>query len=250
VRRLLPPGADAPHHDEPLDDTALTGLYEPPDRPWLRVNFVTSVDGAVEVAGYSAGLGSAADRRVFDLLRQYPDALLLGAGTLRHEGYGPMVLDEPHRAARLARGLSGYPRLVVVSRRLDLAPTHPALADAPLRATVLTCGTAPPDRITALSAVADVVVAGEQDVDLVAGLAGLRERGMPQVLCEGGPHLFGALTAAGLVDEVCLTVTPMLAGPGAGRITAGVPTAPRGLVLRHLLEEDGVLLLRYTRPDL
>ncbi len=243
MQRLLPAG-----DGQPLDDDALRTLYQPPDQPWLRVNFVTGVDGAVEVAGYSAGLGGAADRRVFDLLREYPDALLLGAGTLRHEGYGPLVLEDRQRDLRLARGLSGYPRLVVVSRRLDLAPTHPALADAPLRATVLTCATAPPDRVTALSAVADVLVAGEQDVDLAAGLAQLRARGLAQVLCEGGPHLFGSLVAADQVDEVCLTISPMLAGAGAGRIIAGPPTGPHGLVLRHILTEDGVLLLRYTRP--
>jgi riboflavin biosynthesis pyrimidine reductase len=249
LRLLLPANGLPPGTGDPVDDSSLARLYQPPgDRSWLRVNFVTSVDGAVEVDGYSAGLGSAPDRRVFDLLRRYPDALLLGAGTLRHEGYGALKLDEGSRAAREERGLTGYPRLVVVSRRLDLAPTHPALADAPLRATVLTCAKAPPDRITALSAVADVVTVGDDSVDLAAGLAVLRERGLAQVLCEGGPQLFGSLTAADLVDEVCLTVSPLLAGPGAGRITAGSPTAPRGLVLRHVLSQDGVLLLRYTRP--
>jgi len=140
-----------------------------------------------------------------------------------------------------------YPRLIVVSGRLDLSPTHRAFADAPARPAILTSEKAPPDRVTALSAVADVVAAGTDQVDLAAGLAALREQGIRQVLCEGGPHLFGSLTAAGLVDEVCLTVSPLMAGAGAGRITAGPPAAPAGLWLRHVLEEDGVLLLRYTR---
>jgi riboflavin biosynthesis pyrimidine reductase len=250
VRLLFPPRPGFP--GEKLDDEALTRLYQPPDRvpadrPWLRVNFVASVDGAVEVDGYSKGLGSPADKRVFGLLRGYPDALLVGAGTLRHEGYGPVRLDEARRDRRVTNGQSGYPGLVVVSGRLDLAPTHPALAAAPVRPTILTCEQAPADRRTALAGVADVIAVGAADVDLAAGLAALRRRGVRQVLCEGGPHLFGALTTADLVDEVCLTVTPMLTGPGAGRITAGPPSPVRDLALAHVLEDSGVLLLRYTR---
>jgi riboflavin biosynthesis pyrimidine reductase len=90
-------------------------------------------------------------------------------------------------------------------------------------------------------------VHGEREVDLAAGLAQLRAGGMAHVLCEGGPHLFGALTAADLVDEVCLTVSPMLAGPGAGRITAGPASDLRGLALATALVDDGTLLLRYER---
>ena len=231
-----------------LDDAALTELYRPDrGRPGLRVNFVTSVDGAVEIDGYSKGLGSPADKRVFARLRWYPDVLLLGAGTLRHEGYGPIRLAGAATSWRQEQGLTPYPRLVIVSGRLDLSPTHPALADAPLRPIVLTRADAPADRRAALADVADVLVVGESSVDLAAGLAELHRRGLTQVLCEGGPHLFGALTAAGLVDEVCLTVSPLLAGAGAGRITAGPPTTPHGLPLAHVLIEDDTLLLRYSR---
>ncbi len=138
---------------------------------------------------------------------------------------------------------------MVVSGRLDLAPTQRALAEAPVRPIILTCRTAPPDRVTALAGVADVLAVGDDRVDLAAGLEELRRRGLTQLLSEGGPHLFGALTAADLVDEVCLTVSPLLAGPGAGRITAGIPSPPRGMRLAHALEEDGTLLLRYTRVN-
>ncbi|HKT02235.1 MAG TPA: dihydrofolate reductase family protein, partial [Rugosimonospora sp.] len=135
----------------PLDDAALTELYAPPPGvPSLRVNFVTSVDGAVEVEGYSAGLGSPADKKVFGLLRMYPDALLVAAGTVRHEGYHAVRLDEHRRAWRLEHGLPAYPRLVVVSARLDLDPTQDALAAAPVRPIVLTHAAAPPDRRAAL----------------------------------------------------------------------------------------------------
>jgi riboflavin biosynthesis pyrimidine reductase len=232
----------------PIDDEALRALYRPePGRPSLRVNFVTSVDGAVEIDGYSAGLGSPADKKVFALLRMFADALLVGAGTLRHEGYRAVRLDPERRQWRARHGLSPYPRLVVASARLDLDPTHPALCQAPVRPVILTHAAAPPDRRTALAAVADLRLHGETEVDLRAALLGLRAEGAGHVLSEGGPHLLGALTAADLVDEVCLTVAPLLAGAGAGRISAGPPSAVRGLALAHALRAGDNLLLRYAR---
>ncbi len=232
----------------PLSDDALTELYAPPDGvPTLRMNFVTSVDGAVELEGYSAGLSSPVDKKVFGLLRMYPHAVMVGAGTLRHEGYGPVTLDEARRDWRREHGLDPYPRLVIVSARLDLDPTNPALAAAPVRPIVVTHAGAPPDRRTALSAVADVHVHGATDVDLRAALTALHEQGIRHILSEGGPHLLGAMTAADLVDEVCLTISPMLAGPGAGRIVAGPPSPVRGLTLAHALWSDDNLLLRYAR---
>ncbi|OLB80657.1 MAG: hypothetical protein AUI14_05880 [Actinobacteria bacterium 13_2_20CM_2_71_6] len=189
----------------PIDDDTLVALYQPAG-PGLRMNFVTSVDGAVEIEGRSAGLGNPADKLVFGLLRQYPDGLLVGAGTLRREA-----------------------------------------SEAPVRPIVLTCRNAPPDRVTALSTMADVLAHGDDEVDLRAAFADLRERGIGTVLCEGGPHLFGSLTAADLVDEMCLTVSPLLAGPGAGRITAGSPSPVRDLRLAHALYAEDAILLRYAR---
>jgi riboflavin biosynthesis pyrimidine reductase len=231
----------------PLSDDALTSLYEQPDAG-VRMNFVTSVDGAVEIEGRSAGLGNPADKKVFDLLRQHPDGLLVGAGTLRQEGYNAVRLDPSRRAWRESRGLDPYPVLIVISRRLDLSPASPALAEAPRRPIILTSLDAPPDQVTALSVVADVVAHGSSSVDLRACFLELRERGIARILSEGGPHLFGSLTAADLVDEVCLTVSPLLAGAGAGRITAGPPSEVRDLALRHVLWADDALLLRYARP--
>jgi riboflavin biosynthesis pyrimidine reductase len=230
----------------PLDDAALTALYGRGDRPRLRVNFVTSIDGAVALDGYSAGLSGEPDKRVFGLLRMLCDALVVAAGTLRHEGYRAVRLDEARRAWRQAHGLAAYPTLVVVSGSLRLDPAQAAFADAPVRPVVLTTddATAP----AGLSEVADLVRCGTGRVDLAGGLAELRRRGLEHLLCEGGPHLFGALTAADLVDEVCLTVAPLLAGPGPGRITAGTVSPPRDLPLRHVLAtDDGVLMLRHAR---
>lgn len=229
----------------PLDDDALIALYPRAGQPVLRMNFVASIDGAVELEGHSEGLSGKADKRVFGLLRMVCDALVVGAGTLRHEGYRAVRLDERRRAWRRDRGLAEYPTLVVVSRSLNLDPESAAFADAPVRPVVLTC-----ERATApagLTDVADLVRVGAERVDLAHGLAELRRRGHGQLLCEGGPHLFGSLTAADLVDEMCLTVAPLLTGPGAGRITAGPTTPPLGMALRHVLTAEDSLLLRYRR---
>ncbi|PPA58635.1 pyrimidine reductase family protein [Micromonospora chalcea] len=229
-----------------LTDPELTALYGRSARPHLRVNFVSSADGAVTLDGYSAGLSGEPDKRVFGLLRMLCDALVVAAGTLRHEGYRAVRLSPERRAWRRERGLAEFPTLVVVSGSLDLDPAQAAFADAPVRPIVLTHADAVPP--PGLTDVADLVRCGPGRVDLAAGLAELRRRGLDQVLCEGGPHLFGALNAADLVDELCLTVAPLLAGAGPGRITAGDASPPRHLPLRHVLAAAyGVLMLRYAR---
>jgi riboflavin biosynthesis pyrimidine reductase len=230
-----------------LDDEALTWCYGRSEVPTVRVNFVTSVDGAVEVDGYSAGLSGPADKRVFGILRKVCDGLLVGAGTMRHEGYRAIKLDESRRAWRVAHGLTPVPTLVVVTGRLAVDPASPVFTEAPVRPVVLTTTSA--SAPAGLDDVADVVRVGEREVDIAAGLAALRERGLNQILCEGGPHLFGTLTAADLVDELCLTVSPWLAGPQSGRIIAGSHRdgGPMPLRLHHSLVADDLLLLRYTR---
>jgi len=246
IVRLWPVADAEPGNDAALDDDALADAYAP-DRPSVRVNFVTSTDGAVELAGYSEGLSGPADQRVFGVLRMLCDGLLVGAGTLRHEGYGAVRLNGRRRDWRTSRGLPPYPTLVVVSRSLALDPRQGAFADAPVRPIVLTCATAPAAAAAALAEVADVVTVGERAVDLRAAVDLLRERGLSHLLSEGGPSVLGALTAADLVDELCLTVSPLLAGPGAGRITAGPGSPPRRLSLRHALAAEGMLILRYAR---
>jgi riboflavin biosynthesis pyrimidine reductase len=242
VLRLLPPTG-------PLDDDELVAAYAPQrPGPSLRVNFVTSLDGAAQVDGYSRGLSSDADRMVFHVLRRHTDAVLVGAGTLRHEGYGPARMKPEEQQWRVDRGLAPHPTLVIVSSTLDLDPNHPSLAEAPVRPIVLTHAGTDPDRRQALSATADVVVCGESAVDLSTGVADLHRRGLNAILCEGGPHLFGTLLAADLVDELCLTVSPLLAGPGSGRIIAGATgPAPRDFRAAQIIEADGNLFLRYTR---
>lgn len=241
IRRVWPAPVDGP-----LDDERLADLYGRPGPAHLRVNFVTGLDGAVELDGHSAGLSGEPDKRVFGVLRMLCDALVVGAGTLRQEQYNALRLDERRRAWRRAHGLAEYPTLVVVSRSLTLDPAQAAFTDAPVRPLVLTSERA--NAPAGLTDVADLLRHGTDKVDLAGGLAALHARGLRHLLCEGGPHLFGALTAAGLVDELCLTVSPLLTGPGAGRITAGPSCPPLGMTLRHVLAaDDGALILRHTR---
>ncbi len=233
----------------PLDDDGLFEAYRlTRQSPWLRVNFVSSLDGAVESDGYSRGLSNPADKAVFGLLRAHADAVMVGAGTLRHEGYGPVRTSADHLVRRHAAGIAEHPTLVVVSAALDLDPASRAFTEAPVRPVVLTHASAPPQQRDALEAVADVVVCGDSVVDMVVGRTELNRRGLEQVLCEGGPHLFGALLAADLVDELCLTVSAVLTGAGAGRIVAGAGrSTPQPMRLVHILESGDALLTRYAR---
>ncbi|WP_349867424.1 pyrimidine reductase family protein [Leifsonia sp. WHRI 6310E] len=245
IGRLFP----APAQDA-LSDADLTALYDLPTRsPWVRVNFVSSVDGAATVQGLSAGLGGDADHRVFDLLRRLCDVVVVGAGTVRAEGYGPMRVDRASQRARVAAGLTEQPVFALVSAGLDLDPAGPIFTDAPVRPIVVTTETAPAEKGDALAAVADVLVCGVDRVDPAAMVAALAERGLARIHCEGGPHLFGDLITAGSVDELCLTVSPELVAGTASRIATGAtPPVPRELRLAHVLQSESTLLLRYVRP--
>lgn len=231
-----------------FDDATLLERYAVPDRsvPHLRVNFVSSLDGAAWRDGRSGGLGDAWDHQVFALLRRLADAILVGAGTIRVEGYVGPLLDEAAQRWRVEHGLPPHPPLAIVSHRLDLDPASEVFTRAPVRPLVLTRAGAPSDRRDALAQVADLVVHGDDQVDLVAARAELAERGLSQVLCEGGPSLFGSLIAAESVDELCLTLSPVLESGTAPRIASGLPHA-LPMRLAHALPGGPMLFLRYLR---
>jgi riboflavin biosynthesis pyrimidine reductase len=227
-----------------LSDDALVTELRAAD-PVLRVNFVSSVDGAATRDGLSGGLGDPADRRYFELLRRVADVVLVGAGTVRAEGYGPMRVSTDSATWRASHGLAPHPVFAIVTGSLDLDPRSRIFTEAPARPIVVT--TAGHDT-RALAEVADVVEAGAGErIDADAGVAALRARGLSRILCEGGPQLFGALLAADLVDELCVTVEPSLEAGDARRIAAGELPAPRALELVHVLRAGSTLLLRYAR---
>jgi riboflavin biosynthesis pyrimidine reductase len=231
------------------DRDALLAAYALPDRERRRVrmHFVASLDGAATLDGRSGGLGDASDRLAMQVLRTLADVVLVGAGTVRAEGYGGVAVSEADAAWRVARGLPEQPRLAVVSSALALDPASAFFTAAVTRPIVVTHAGAPLARRAALDAVADVVAVGEQAVDLRAMLDVLAERGLRQVLCEGGPHLFGALLEADLIDELCLSLSPTLVGGDAGRIVRGTPEVERGMQLVHAIPAGDLLLLRYRR---
>ncbi|TPX01687.1 pyrimidine reductase family protein [Schumannella luteola] len=218
------------------------------DGAWLRLNFVSSLDGAATREGLSGGLGRGGDKRVFDLQRRWADVVLVGAGTARAEGYGAMVLDDDAVAWRRAQGLAPHPVFALVSGRLDLDPASPIFAEAPVRPIVYTVASAPAGARAALAAVADVMDAGDTSVDPARLRAELAARGLRRIHAEGGPSLAGAFLTAGVVDELCLTIAPTLEGGPAGRIAHADAAAPTGMrPASVLLSGDGELLLRHVR---
>ena len=229
----------------PPTTDGLVELYPRQAGPTLRVNFIASADGAVTLGGLSGGLHGPGDKEIFDSLRTVCDALVVAAGTVRAENYDALRLTPAARQWRREQGLPEFPLMVIVSRSLDLDLDQLVFADAPIRPIVVTTTSAPAERV---ATAADVIAVGERDVDLPAAVAALHARGATQLLCEGGPQLLGAMTAADLVDELCLTVSPLLAGGGAGRIAAGAATdEPRPMALRHVLTLADMLFLRYVR---
>lgn len=205
-----------------VTDRQLATIYAWPthgvDRPWLRVNFATSIDGAVaDSSGVSAGVSSPDDKRVFALLRALCDAVIVGAGTARAESYGPVTIRESMAELRAEAGLTTPPRLVLVSASAALDPNSAMFTDAPpnARTIVVTSNQAPPTNVRSLAAVAEVVRVGDGGVDLRSAIDHLQGLGLKHLLCEGGPTLFGDLLAAHLVDDLCLTTSPLLVGRGA-----------------------------------
>lgn len=231
-----------------LDD--LVELHVPRDRatPRVRANFVASVDGSATAAGRTRDLGGPADLLVFDLLRRLCDVVVVGAGTVRDEGYGPMRLGDEAVAWRRAAGLPDHPVFAIVSGSLGLDPTSGVFADAPVRPVVLTHDGAPRRARARLDEVADVVSCGRDRVDPRLLVRALAERGLPQVHTEGGPALFGDLVAAAVVDELCLTVSPNLEGGAGPRIVAAREAmALKGLALDHVLLSGDMLLTKWSR---
>nr|WP_307849530.1 pyrimidine reductase family protein [Qaidamihabitans albus] len=236
----------------PLTDADLEEIYGYPaglSGPWVQANFVSSADGAVSVGDRSAGLSHPADKRIFALGRDLADVVLVGAGTVKAEKYRGARAGELRVERRRRLGLSDVPPIAVVSGRCTITPDDPIVADTVVPPIVLTTESAPAHRRADLAAAgAEVLTAGEHSVDLRAALGALGEMGLRRVNCEGGPHLFATLVAEDLVDQLCLTIAPLLAGAGADRIVAGRATdVPRGLRLVSLLHEDGFTMFRYRR---
>jgi riboflavin biosynthesis pyrimidine reductase len=218
------------------------------DRPSVRLNMIVSVDGGTSWNGVSGALGGPADAALFGVMRSFADVVLVASGTMRAEQYGPARLPADVQARRRERGQRPVPPIAVVSQRCDFDWSTPFFNEATERPIVITVASADPANIARAADVADVVIAGDELVDLTRGVTALGDRGAQHVLAEGGPTLNGELAREGLLDEVCLSLAPLLASGDAKRIIAGSTLDELARVrLRSICEEDDYLFLRY-RP--
>lgn len=241
-----------PGHQPGVDvEAAVAAEVRPGDdrRPWVYTNMIASADGGTAVDGLSGDLGGPGDQAMFAALRSAADAILVGASTVREERYRPPRRPDEIRERRRAEGRRPDPRLVVVTRGLDLDPALPLFGDAGNPPLIVTVDSAPADRRAALDPVAELVEAGADGVDLGAALGELARRGIRTVLSEGGPSINGQLVAGDLVDEWNLSLSPRLLGGDSRRAAVGpVPGGPpRGMRLARVWTDDHFLFCRWLR---
>ena len=216
--------------------------------PWVMLNMIGSVDGAIAVDGLSGGLGNDADLAVFKTLRSLADVVLVAAGTARAEKYKVPSVDDALAAGRKDRGQTEAPVIAVVTRSLSLDLDGPLFASPSYRPVVVTVTDAPADRRAQVAEVADVVTAGTGDVDLTKAIGQLAERHGAIVLAEGGPTLNGLLAYEDVLDELSLTVSPLLVGGTVGRMINNGPShEPRRFQLDRAATAGGLLFTRYLR---
>jgi riboflavin biosynthesis pyrimidine reductase len=235
-------------------DDGLSDLYTYPDglqRCWVRGNMISSLDGGATEGGKSGGLGGAGDRALFKLMRQRADVILMGAATVRIENYSGAQLTVAQREARQRRGQAEVPPIAVITGSGDLDHDSKFFTRTEVAPIILTGSNAVADTRHRLGSVAEVIDASGADparVDPAVALRVLAERKLFRVLTEGGPGMLGLLIENDLLDELCLTVAPVLVGGIARRIATG-PGQVHTLMRRsHVLtDEDGYLYTRYVR---
>jgi riboflavin biosynthesis pyrimidine reductase len=217
---------------------------------WLRANMVTTLDGAAQHDGRSRTISSATDMRIFGVLRGIADVVVVGAETVRQEGYRPARRREDLDAVRADAGQAPVAAIAVVTASLALDFSAPLFTSPLVPTLVLTGAAAPAEGLRAAErAGAEVIITGDgAGVDPARAVAALAGRGLRRLLTEGGPRLLGQFVSAGVLDELCLTMSPLLASGYAQRIAAGPAVAvPERFGLTSLIEEDGFLFSRYSR---
>ena len=237
-----------------VDDDRLAELYAYPadlTRCLVRGNMISSLDGGAASDGTSGGLGGAGDQRVFRVLRELADVIVVGAGTARTENYSGAQMTVAQRGERQRRSQSEVPPIALVTRSGHVDRDLPVLTRTEVPPLVLTCDDAVADTRSRLGGAADVLACSAADpaeVEPSAVLAALAERGLTRVLCEGGPTLMGTFVEHGLLDELCLTTAPKLVGGAAPRIVAGTGHVLADMRRVHLIADtEGYLYGRYTR---
>lgn len=250
MRNLLTPSAT---HQTELTDEDILGLYAPPSdesQAFVRFNFVMTADGGATHRGVSGEIGGEGDKRMFQLLRRHAHVLVMGAGTVRAEGYEGDLLSAEDKTWREQNGLSQVLPVALISGGLHLEPSDQFFAQAPTTPIVYTAETSSPEAREKLSAVAEVVIAGRDSVEPALVVKDLVARGYRNIHSEGGPTVFGDFQRANLVDSLCVTIAPKTAGPGEKRIGGEGPTegnALRQMTLHNLLEHHGELFAEYRK---
>lgn len=239
--------------DRELSHDELPQLYGyPADRTWVRANFLTSLDGGATVEGLSGALGSPGDRAVFVVLRELADVIVVGAGTVRSEGYSGAQLSVAQRQQRQARGQGEVPPLAIVTKTGHLERDLAVFTRTEVAPFVLTCAAVADETRHRLSGLAAEVIdcsgADPAEVDVAAIVANLAERDLRRILTEGGPTLLGTFIEHDLLDELCLTIAPFVVGGLARRIAAGPGQLQTRMRCGHVLTDDaGYLYTRYVK---
>lgn len=238
-----------PFNASPDPVVDLLGLYLNDERvvesrPWVMMNFVSSIDGGTAFDGRSSRLSDEDDQELFKTLRAVPDVILVGAATVQAEDYGPVMLDDERRGRRLAVGLTEVPVLAIVSGRLSFDPEARVFSDPDHQPMVITGPDAEPAKLAMLGDAADVII-----LDEITPAAILTRLGAASVIhCEGGPRLAGQFVAAGLVDEMHITVAPKMISGKSARVAHGPsPDSPLEMTLDRALIGEESLFLRYLR---
>jgi riboflavin biosynthesis pyrimidine reductase len=241
---------------ESVDEGRLADFYTYPDNLrscWVRGNMIASLDGGATADGKSGGLAGKGDRAVFSQMRHAADVILVGASTVRIENYSGAQLPVAARQARQRRGQAEVPPIAVITRSGDLDPSALLFTRTEVPPLILTSARTVEDTRHRLGAVAEVIDTSGADpnsADPTVILNVLAERGLFRVLAEGGPLFLGSLIENGLMDELCLTVAPILVGGASKRIVTGLGDVHTKMRRAHLLaDDDGYLYTRYVRAD-
>jgi riboflavin biosynthesis pyrimidine reductase len=216
---------------------------------WVTGHMVAGLDGTSAVGGRVGPLSTSPDQALFRRMRQIADMVLVGAETVRSEGYGPVRLSDEAQQWRRRLGMSPTPPLAVVSRSLGFDWTAKVFTDAPedARTHLITCAAADPKRLAEAEELATVIVAGDERVEPAAALQALAELGRRVVLCEGGPTWLGELVAADRLDELCLTISPLMGGDPLPVSVTPPGSRLAAFELKDTMAQDHTLFLRYER---
>ncbi|MEH3141193.1 MAG: pyrimidine reductase family protein [Mycobacterium kyogaense] len=234
-----------------IDRAELITRYAYPAERWVRANMIASADGGATSGGTSGGLGGDGDKAVFSVLRELADVILVGAATVRAEDYSGVSVTAEQRAAREARGQAAVAPIALLTRSGSVDPDAAVFQRTEVPPIVFTSAAAAPETRRTLGDLAEVIdVSGSdpESLELSRAVGVLADRGLGRVLAEGGPGILGRLIADDLLDELCLTVAPVLVGGAAGRIVTGDGDDQTPLRLQQILSDDaGYLFLRYAR---